>query len=264
MFVIGDVIDDVKIISFEYKNQNWIKYFKVKCEVCGYEKTLSISDINRHIGTKHNNRTCKYIEEMDKNIGLVVNDYKIIKRLNRKYKSTPYYLARCNICGLEFETTMGNFKRYGTKHENCTSHLPKDKYLKRFRKIYSCMRYRTTNPKSDKYNFYGGRGISSDYYADFIVFYKELFESYKNHVDKYGENETTLDRIDPNGNYEKGNVRWATRAQQANNTRSNVFFKINNDTKTLSEWCKFYNKDYALVINRVNNLHWNIKKALEV
>ena len=139
MFVIGDIVDDVQIVSFEYKDKNWIKHYKTRCNICGFEKILSISDINAHRRTKHNFRTCKYIQNTDKNIGLVINDYKIIKRLERKYKSVPYYLAKCNVCGCEFETTMGNFKRYGTKHENCTDHLPKDAYIKRFRKIYSCM-----------------------------------------------------------------------------------------------------------------------------
>ena len=54
----------------------------------------------------------------------------------------------------------------------------------------------------------------------FIVFYNELFESYKNHVDEFGEKDTSLDRINPNGNYEKGNVRWATCKEQANNKRN--------------------------------------------
>jgi transcriptional regulator of acetoin/glycerol metabolism len=33
----------------------------------------------------------------------------------------------------------------------------------------------------------------------------------------------TLDRIDPNGNYEPGNVRWVTMQEQAKNRRSTVF-----------------------------------------
>lgn len=93
--------------------------------------------------------------------------------------------------------------------------------LKRFRKIYSCMRYRTTNPKYTEWYLYGGRGISSEYYADFMVFYKELFQSYLEHIEKYGIKDTTLDRIDCNGNYEKGNVRWATCKEQVLNQRRN-------------------------------------------
>ena len=261
---IGDIIDDVEVISFEYKDNNYVKHYKVRCKVCGHEKILTSSALKLHRQTKHNNRTCKYLQNYDDKIGLIVNDYKIIKRLDKKYKSVPYYLAKCMVCGCEYETTIGNFKRFGNKHENCTTHLSNNKYLNRFRKIYSCMRYRTTNPKSDKYKFYGGIGISSEYYSDFIVFYNELFESYKKHVDKYGEKNTTLDRIDPKGNYEKGNVRWATVLEQANNKRSNVYYIINGQKKSLSEWCRYFKRDYSVVINRINNLHWGFYEALEI
>ena len=46
----------------------------------------------------------------------------------------------------------------------------------------------------------------------------------------------TLDRIDNNGNYAPGNVRWATRTEQARNTRANRLITIGNETKTLAAW----------------------------
>lgn len=182
-------------------------------------KNIQASRLKRHICTKHNVKTCNYSKIKDCNIGLTINDYTIIKKSDRRYKTSSYYIAKCNICGCEFETTLGNFKRFENKHINCTSHIPKSKYLKRFRKIYSCMRYRTTNEKATQYSYYGGRGISSDYYSDFMVFYNELFDSYVKHVKEFGEEDTSLDRLDVNGNYEKGNVRWATKKEQRLNQR---------------------------------------------
>lgn len=216
---VGKQIDDMLVLNLEYISDNHVKYYRVKCLKCNNEKLIQLSRLKKHVNTTHNNKKY-YIRELDINIGLTVNDYTIIKRLDRKYRTEHYYLAKCNICNITYETTIGNFKRgYGTTHKECTNHLPKNKYIKRFRKIYSCMRYRTCNPNYNEYKYYGGRGISSEYYKDFIKFYQDLFDSYKAHVDKYGEKDTSLDRINPNGNYEYNNVRWATCKEQANNKR---------------------------------------------
>lgn len=51
------------------------------------------------------------------------------------------------------------------------------------------------------------------------------FESYEQFLAELGPRPEgmTLDRIDPNGHYEPGNVRWATYAEQCRNKRSNIF-----------------------------------------
>ena len=84
------------------------------------------------------------------------------------------------------------------------------------------MRKRTTNPNSSEWDNYGGRGISSDEYKFFIDFFDDMYSSYIEHKNKYGEKDTTLDRINPNGNYTKTNIRWATRIEQQNNTRDQL------------------------------------------
>ena len=84
------------------------------------------------------------------------------------------------------------------------------------------MRKRTANPNSSGWDNYGGRGISSEEYKFFIDFFDDMYQSYAEHKIKYGEKDTTLDRINPNGDYTKSNIRWATRIEQQNNTRDQL------------------------------------------
>jgi hypothetical protein len=74
------------------------------------------------------------------------------------------------------------------------------------------LRRRCNNPNASDYPGYGGRGISvSTRWDDYPTFLAD--------VGRAPGREYTLDRINNNGNYEPGNVRWATRAQQAVNKR---------------------------------------------
>ena len=68
---------------------------------------------------------------------------------------------------------------------------------------------RCTSPKSKSWKDYGGRGI------------KFLFESFEQFFAELGPRPEgkSLDRIKNNGNYEPGNVRWATKDEQNENKR---------------------------------------------
>lgn len=74
---------------------------------------------------------------------------------------------------------------------------------------------RCENPRNPGFANYGGRGIkmAPEWRHDFAAFFA--------HIGPRPGSLYTLDRIDNGGNYEPGNVRWATYKVQANNTRRN-------------------------------------------
>ena len=74
---------------------------------------------------------------------------------------------------------------------------------------------RCTNKNSDKYYYYGGRGIQVC---------ARWFYSFKNFVDDMGDRPEghTLDRIDNNGNYTPHNCKWSTHSEQNKNQRPRV------------------------------------------
>jgi hypothetical protein len=74
------------------------------------------------------------------------------------------------------------------------------------------MRNRCNNPKNKDYARYGGRGIKVDpAWDDFHQFIEDVGEK--------PSPQHSIDRINNDGNYEPGNVRWATRQEQTHNSR---------------------------------------------
>jgi hypothetical protein len=74
------------------------------------------------------------------------------------------------------------------------------------------MRQRATNPQTRSWKSYGGRGITvcQEWMGSFEAFYRDIGPRAPGR---------SIDRIDVNGNYEPGNVRWATHAEQRANRR---------------------------------------------
>lgn len=76
-------------------------------------------------------------------------------------------------------------------------------------RAYHDAKQRCNNPNHKRYSDWGGRGI------------KFLFHSYQQFIDHIGPrpDNYSIDRINNNGNYEIGNVRWSTRVRQQLNKR---------------------------------------------
>jgi hypothetical protein len=113
---------------------------------------------------------------------------------------------------------------------------------------WEAMKARCLNNNNPAYHHYGGRGIKvCDRWID----------SFPNFFEDMGQrpsNKHSLDRIDNNGNYEPSNCRWATRREQARNTRFNNLVTINSVTKCVSEWAEDLNLSPFLIFLRNYNL----------
>jgi len=87
---------------------------------------------------------------------------------------------------------------------------------------YRAMLTRCYNPRQQSYLRYGARGICV------CDRWREGFENFLSDMGLRPAG-MTLDRIDPFGNYESGNCRWSTRADQSRNQRRAIALRVLNE-----------------------------------
>lgn len=145
-----------------------------------------------------------------------------------QYLGKGEWLCRC-ICGRHKVIESRDFVR---RPNTCSHKAARGTAVKRTPTLYgrySSARSRCLNPNDPRYPQYGGRGIEFRF-TSFMEFKSEL-----------GDPPTpdhSVDRINNDGHYEPGNVRWATRSEQARNQSHTLHLTVRGRTQCLSNWAE--------------------------
>jgi hypothetical protein len=135
----------------------------------------------------------------------------------------------------------------------------------RFYNAWKGIKARCNNKNLPQYKDWGGRGIIlCKEWLKFENFKDDMYKSYLYHVKKYGEKNTSIDRIDNNSNYCLENCRWSTKKEQARNTRHNHPIAYKKETLCLTAMAEKYNIPERVLSLRINRLKWPIEKALKL
>lgn len=107
------------------------------------------------------------------------------------------------------------------------------------------MKHRCGNPKCKAFRNYGGRGIRVCLdWLDFNNFARDMASTWWPGA--------TIERIDNDGPYCFTNCRWATMAEQLNNTRRNHRVEFNGKVLNVAQWAKILGIGRTTLYSRLN------------
>lgn len=151
----------------------------------------------------------------------VVNGYRDIKNNRKMFK------VRCNICGREHDVYEGNLR----DRPNVSSHKSECSKTIRtehpdFYQIYQQAKSRITNPNNPAYARYGGRGLEFGYDSP-VDFFDDQYTRYIRAKNNNPGKKISIDRMNNNLGYIRGNISWTTPERQTrNSTRVYKFIAI--------------------------------------
>lgn len=163
----------------------------------------------------------------------------------RILSSTALISGNTRSCGcLQKDRVVEIFTKHGLrKHE--------------LRATHKNMIDRCFNPLHESFKWYGGRGIGV---APSFISLEDFVNNVENEIGKRPDGKT-LDRIDVNGDYAPGNIRWATKAEQSRNTRVNNNLEFQGMRMCVTDWASHTGINVSTIRGRIR-LGWSVEKTL--
>lgn len=177
----------------------------------------------------------------------------VVRALPRNKHGQRVWLCRC-ACGEEAVVTQSNLRR-GQVSCGCIKaevarrrithgHAQVGRVTREY-SVWLMMKDRCLNPDSRGFYNYGARGIRV------CCRWQDSFEAFLADLGPRPSSGHSLERLDVNGHYEPGNVVWATKHQQAANTRRNRFVTYQGQRVHVSEAARLSGISLRTILSRL-------------
>lgn len=168
-------------------------------------------------------------------------------RFSERRKGRNIWEFRCDCGGVQFSdpktVRSGGTRSCGCIRRETPQRRTHGQSKTRIYRLWFGMLERCRNPKNPNFRYYGERGIIvCEAWQSFETFAADMGQA----PDRY-----TLERKDNSRGYEPNNCKWATRKEQARNTRRNVIIKYQGRMMTVSEACELSGIKVPTVFNRI-------------
>ncbi len=194
-------------------------------------------------------------------VGLTFDRLTVIRREHLEDKRFRYWLCRCR-CGAD--TIADTASLTSGRKRSCGCLKSEVMIARNFKHgatdtpehlVWKDMKRRCLAEDRPQYKNYGGRGVKvcKRWCDSFTVFLAD--------VGVRPSPKHSIERIDNDGDYEPGNVRWATRREQSRNKRTSRLITFQGETLCLKDWAmKFGIRDDTLRYRL--KAGWSMKRAL--
>ena len=165
----------------------------------------------------------------------------------------PFWNCRC-VCGAEREVDGASLRTGHSKGCGCTKRVAISKSRTKHGHTsgaevsptywsWTAMRARVR----------GGNRSAARYYASKGVKICKRWDDFANFLEDMGERPEgmSIDRIDPDGDYEPGNCEWASDTDQANNTRQRRVIFYKGEGHTAPEWARILGVGLKLINSEI-------------